>query len=180
MKKIYILLYYIIFKNLPSSFFPLGGVFNNIRVGVLKQIITIGTKCKIQKNVYFGNGSNITIGSFCQINENTKIRNVSIGDYVMIAPGVNIVTGHHNYTDYSQPMMFQEEIQKTTNIGSDVWIGTNAIIMNGVTIGNGCIIGANSVVTKDCETLGVYGGVPAKLIKKRFIDTEKYFLNKTK
>ncbi|GAB3932153.1 hypothetical protein GCM10028827_30120 [Mucilaginibacter myungsuensis] len=56
----------------------------------------------------------------------------------------------------------------TVSIGNDVWIGSNAIIMDGVTIGNGAVIAANSVVTKDVGDYEIVGGVPAKLIKKRF------------
>jgi len=167
MKKIYIFIYYLIGKNLPSGYFPLGMIFNKFRIFLLKHIINIGNHCKVQANVYVGNGGNIKIGNYCNINENVKIRNIIMGDYVMVAPGVHFITGHHEYLDLTKPMMFQKEIQKTTKIGSDVWIGTNAIIMNGVEIEDGCIIGANSVVTKNCEKYGIYGGIPARLIKKR-------------
>jgi virginiamycin A acetyltransferase len=57
-------------------------------------------------------------------------------------------------------------------VGNDVWIGYNATIMAGVTIGDGAIIGTNSVVTKDVEPYEIVGGNPAKLIKKRFYDDE--------
>ncbi|BAQ25089.1 CatB-related O-acetyltransferase [Streptococcus troglodytae] len=59
-----------------------------------------------------------------------------------------------------------------TVIGNDVWIGTDAIIMPGITVGDGAIIGARSVVTKDVEPYTIVGGIPAKTIKKRFSDTE--------
>lgn len=55
-------------------------------------------------------------------------------------------------------------------IGNDVWIGSNAKIMSGVHVGDGSIIAANAVVTKDVEPYTVVGGVPAKMIKKRFPD----------
>jgi virginiamycin A acetyltransferase len=57
-------------------------------------------------------------------------------------------------------------------VGNDVWIGYNATIMGGVTIGDGAIIGTNSVVTKDVEPYSIVGGNPAKVIKKRFSDDE--------
>ena len=55
-----------------------------------------------------------------------------------------------------------------TKIGSDVWIGTRAVVRDGVTIGHGCVIGAGAVVTKDTEPYGIYVGVPAKLTRYRF------------
>ncbi len=54
------------------------------------------------------------------------------------------------------------------NIGNDVWIGKDVSIFGGVTIGNGCIIGAKALVNKDCVPYGIYGGIPAKLIRLRF------------
>ena len=65
------------------------------------------------------------------------------------------------------------------NIGSDVWIGAEAIIMDGVTIGNGAIVAAGAVVTKDVPDYGIVGGVPAKLIKYRFNEAQKKALIST-
>tara|TARA_S200000501_G_scaffold186500_1_gene175346 strand:+ start:172 stop:681 length:510 start_codon:yes stop_codon:yes gene_type:complete len=168
MKKISLLLYYLFFKNLPSSYFPLGKIFNFLRLLCLRVILPVGKKTKVQTNVYIGNGSNIQIGDYCQINENVKLNNVSIGDYVMIAPGVTILGKSHKFEDINTPMVFQgEAFSSKTVIGDDVWIGTNAVIMPGVKINNGVIIGAGAIVTKSCDVFGVYGGVPASLIKKR-------------
>tara|TARA_Y100000768_G_scaffold388196_1_gene382723 strand:+ start:5489 stop:5998 length:510 start_codon:yes stop_codon:yes gene_type:complete len=168
MKKIILLLYYLILNKLPSSYYPLGFIFNSIRVSILSSIIPIGIRTKIQTNVYVGDGSNIEIGSDCQLNENVKLDNVSIGNYVMIAPGVTILGKSHNYTDIKIPMACQgESIKGKTIIEDDVWIGTNSILMPGLRISKGVIIGAGSVVTKDCKEYSVYGGVPAKLISRR-------------
>jgi len=168
MNKIFLLLYYSLFSKLPSSYFPFGNLFNDLRVNLLKRIIPIGLNTKIQKNVYIGNGSNISIGNNCQINENIKLDNVQIGNYVMIAPGVTVLGKMHAYHNISIPMVMQgEKKQIRSIIEEDVWIGTNAIIMPGLIIKKGVIIGAGSVVTKDCDEYGIYGGVPAQLIKER-------------
>lgn len=63
--------------------------------------------------------------------------------------------------------MFVAQDYRPTLIGNDVWIGDNVLICGGCSIGDGVIIGAGSVVTKDLEPYGIYAGVPAKLIKER-------------
>ncbi len=65
-------------------------------------------------------------------------------------------------------------------IGNDVWIGANVLILDGVTIGNGAIIAAGAVVTKDVPPYAVVGGVPAKIIKYRFNKEEIDFLEQLK
>lgn len=167
-KSISLSFYYLIFQNLPSSFFPLGTIFNWLRVNCLKSVLKIGKNNKVQNAVYIGNGSNIQIGNHCQINANVKLDNVKISDYVMIAPGVTILGKMHDFSDIKEPMILQGEKEvKQTQIETDVWIGTNAVIMPGLTIAKGSIIGAGCVLTKDTEQYGVYGGVSGKLIKYR-------------
>lgn len=165
MSSLFKFLYYLFVKNLPNSYFPCGIIFNSIRVFVVKGFIKIGQGCKIQNNVYFG--ANVQIGNYCQINEHVKLRNVSIANNVLIAPGVTIIGYDHISEDISIPIMYQGEVAQEIIIEDDVWIGTNAIILKGVHIKKGCIIGAGAVVTKDCEEYGIFGGVPARLIKKR-------------
>lgn len=122
----------------------------------------------MQPGVYIGKGTDIAIGSHCQINENVKLHRVEIGDFVMIAPGVSILSRSHAFSRTDIPMVQQgEESEKKVIIEDDVWIGTNAVIMPGVRIQKGCIIGAGAVVTKDCEAYGVYLGVPAKKTRSR-------------
>ena len=69
-----------------------------------------------------------------------------------------------------------EESNGRVKIGNDVWIGTRAIITDGVTIGDGAIVAAGAVVTKDVEPYTIVGGVPAKPIRKRFTDEQIAFL----
>ena len=167
-KKIFIILYYSLFQHLPSSFFPLGRFFNKARIFCLKKIIPIGENNKVQHSIYIGGGNNLTIGDNCQINERVKLDNVIISNHVMIAPGVTILGKMHEFSNSKIPMVLQGDKKvRPTFIEDDVWIGTNAIIMPGIEISKGCIIGAGSVLTKSTEEYGVYGGVPAKLIKKR-------------
>jgi acetyltransferase-like isoleucine patch superfamily enzyme len=72
------------------------------------------------------------------------------------------------YGFVNQNWVFEEQITKKCVIGHDVWIGANAIILAGITVGNGSIIGANSLVTADVEPYSIVAGTPAKLIRFRF------------
>lgn len=100
--------------------------------------------------------------------------NVTIGDFTLLANEVQIVGGDHNFRVAGTPSVLagRDEL-KHTKIGRDVWIGTRSTIMTGVTIGDGAIVAAGSVVTKDVEPYAIYGGVPAKKIKDRFSAEER-------
>jgi acetyltransferase-like isoleucine patch superfamily enzyme len=79
-----------------------------------------------------------------------KLRNVKIGDNVLIAPGVTLIGLDHISVRTDIPIMYQGEISKQIIIEDDVWIATNVIVLKGVHIKRGCIIGAGAIVTKDC------------------------------
>ena len=108
-----------------------------------------------------------------------------IGKFCSIACGAKFLFNSANHTmdslsTYPFPLFFEEwelekkDVAKSWDnkgdiiIGNDVWIGYEAVILAGVTIGNGAIIGARAVVTKDVPPYTIVGGVPAKPIKKRF------------
>ena len=100
---------------------------------------------------------------------------VQIGNYCSFARGCKMVTTNHPIThaalsDQVLTNRSHDSIVQLQNIiiGNDVWCGFNVLIMPGVTIGDGAIIGAGSVVTKDVEPYAIMGGVPAKLIRYRF------------
>lgn len=161
-------MYYIILSKLPNSTFPLGSFFNYLRIGFAKKIIRIGNGCKLQNNVYFGDGKNISIGNNCQINDNIRLDNVLIGNHVMIARDCIFLGKMHNFSNLDTPMINQgASISQPTLIEDDVWIGARVIVMPGVKISRGTIVGAGAVLTKDTVENGIYGGVPAKLLKKR-------------
>lgn len=165
MKLFFLVFYYTFIRILPSSFVPFGETINSLRCWVLRRIFPIGNGCKIQRNVTFGRGRLISIGDNCQINDDVKLSNVKIGDYVMIAPGVTILGRMHNFKNLDMPMIVQGEYQaERTIIENDVWIATNVIILPGLKISKGTIVGAGAVLTKDTEPNGIYGGVPARLI----------------
>ena len=105
-----------------------------------------------------------------------------IGTFVSIAQEVSFILDAEHYTNHLSTYPFkvkylgiekQEAFSKgNIVVEDDVWIGYGAIIMSGVTIANGCIIAAGSIVTKDTEPYSIYAGNPAKKVKDRFL-TEK-------
>ena len=98
---------------------------------------------------------------------------VKIGRYTMLAPKVKIIGGDHKYDIVGKPSIFSGRGSlEPTLIGRDVWIGYGSIILTGVKIGDGAIIAANSIVTKDIHPYKIYGGNPAKFIKDRFTEEE--------
>lgn len=119
--------------------------------------------CACNKDSKITIGKNSTIGYYTFIYSS---ENIEIGDDCMIAPFVYIVDSDHGI-DINSKMNTQDNETSSIKIGDDVWIGSNSVILPGVEIGNGSIIAAGSVVNKDVEEFSIYGGVPAKFLKKR-------------
>lgn len=126
-------------------------------------------------------GDQVSRGLFNPIEDmGWHVDKLSIGNYVCIASGVIILMGgnHNHPTDSISVYPFAETIADTyepkgdTVIKSDAWIGMNAMIMPGITIGEGAIVASGSVVTKDVPPYTVVGGNPAKVIKSRFTEEE--------
>jgi virginiamycin A acetyltransferase len=116
-------------------------------------------------------GDKLIIGKFCQIAHGVKfIMNGAIHKFDGITSYPFGVFDGANHID-SEPSPKGDTI-----IGNDVWIGYEATIMPGVKIGDGAIIGAKALVNKDVEPYSIVGGVPAKLIRKRFADETIQFL----
>lgn len=133
-------------------------------------------KITLQKNVKLNYGVilqpgywEIVIGENSLINQYSCLYgNIIIGQNVMIAPHVMLAGGFHKSDRIDVPMLFQGDGTKgKIKIGDDVWIGANAVVLDGVEIGNGCIIGAGSVVTKNVKDYDVVAGNPAKIIYNR-------------
>ncbi len=136
---------------------------------------------EIGKNVYIGNDcqfttKNITIGHHVYIGKSCCFQSshgeIKIGNYVMFGPGVHIHGGNHIYSKSGEYMYEITDKKKGDDgfviINDDVWVGANAMILKGVTIGQGSIIAAGSIVTQDVGEYAIVGGNPAKVIKKRF------------
>jgi len=120
-------------------------------------------------NVLFSKGSNISIGEHSLINRYVMLddrADINVGSFVMVSAGVTIETHTHPFDDFSLPIAFAGRSGRPVAIGDNTVLGYNAVVMAGVGIGYRCIVGANSVVTKDVPDYTVVGGVPAKPIKQ--------------
>ena len=124
-------------------------------------------------------GDKLIIGKFCQFGSSVKFimgpanhRISSISTYPF-----NVFGG--TWSENTPPHLSQLPFKGDTVVGNDVWIGRESVIMPGVKIGDGAIIAAHSVVTKDIEPYSIVGGNPAKLIRKRFDDELISLLLKT-
>lgn len=149
----------------------------------------LGEKVHILRDCYIKNS---TIGNYTYISKKSLIQNVSIGNYCSVSQevicglgnhplnlfstsplfyhthntfGINVIGSNDNYKDY-----------KLIQIGNDVWIGARAIILDGVTIGDGACIAAGAVVTKDVPSYAVVAGIPAKIIKYRITEEKREML----
>lgn len=128
---------------------------------------------KVGKNVNIEKGAHFTpdlvIGDNSGVGINAEMNGpVTIGKDVMMGPEVIVYTSSHAHSRIDIPMMEQGfEEPKPVTIGNDVWIGRRAMIMPGVTIGDGCIIAAGAVVTRSTPPYTMVAGVPAKVVKNR-------------
>lgn len=108
----------------------------------------------------------VIIGDHSRIGlHNTIIGPVTIGSHVNLAQGITVTALNHNFENMDLRIDEQGVSTKPVVIGDDVWIGANAVILPGITIGEHCVIAAGAVVTKDVPAHSLAAGVPAKVIK---------------
>lgn len=113
---------------------------------------------------------NCKVGKYVFIGPKGTYNNVEIGNYTCIAPSCQIGGLEHTYWEASiSPKLCNNYApRKATRIGHDVWIAANCVIRQGVTIGDGAVVGAGSFVNKDVPPYAIVFGSPAKLYKYRF------------
>ena len=134
--------------------------------------VVVGSKCSFSgiENIHAGNHVLISSGSKIL----TTRAKVIIGDYTMLGQDLTIITGDHRIDILGKYMMEITDAEKLPEndsdvvIEGDVWAGTNVTILKGVRVGRGSVIASGAVVTKDVPPYSIVGGVPAKVLKKRF------------
>lgn len=175
LKKIYHLFNFIYYTiKFSKSKFHFISIFKKSNFGTN---VIVSSNCEIV---------NTTLDNFTYVSKNTIILNSCIGKFCSIASGVKINLPNHPINFISTHPIFYSKVYKKFNnitnskfsesnrveIGSDVWIGENSIILTGVKIGNGAVIAAGAIVNNDVPDYAIVGGIPAKLIKYRFTTEE--------
>jgi len=167
----------------------------------------IGSKVVVAKNSKVNNSTlkyysrlkeyteihNSVLGEYSYISQYSIVNKSKIGKFCSIANGCYIGLWEHNtYVSTHSFYLYEhsgnfikgyknyDKDNVETKIGSDVWIGANAVIMKGIKIGNGAIIGASAVVTKDIPPYAVVVGNPARVIKYRYNKKDIEWLEKLK
>ena len=137
--------------------------------------VSIGKNCNLEHNIYFHYdgmwksgpsiiiGDNAFIGFGCEFNVTKK---VTIGNDCLIASGCKFIDHNHGVA-LSELMRLQSCPSDEIFIGNNVWLGVNAVILKGVTIGDGAIIAAGAVLNKSVGANEIWGGIPAKKIGER-------------
>lgn len=124
----------------------------------------------VEPNVKFVHMNRIRLGKNIAINSGTYINGfgeIDIEDFVLIGSNVTISSGMHPFEGRTPHVIERGCTPKKITIKEGAWLGAGVVIMPGITIGKGCVIGANSVVTKDTPEYSVVAGIPAKKIKDR-------------
>ena len=134
---------------------------------------SLGTKSVIESYCCINNAvGDVVIGNHTRIGiHNTIIGPVTIGNHVNLAQGITVTALNHNFIDTTLRIDEQGISTNPVVIGDDVWIGANAVILPGVTIGRHVVVAAGAVVTKDVPDNCVVGGVPAKVLKDLHLQT---------
>lgn len=152
-------------------FLPRHKIFN-----YPKKLFLLSLGSKVGKQVTFYPGIKLSPGSKLKLGDHVDLAwnviitsggGVSIGDRTLVGYGTRILSTNHVIPSQKGRIFDSGHEKKPVTIHNDVWIGANCTIVAGVTIGEGAVIAAGSVVTKDVLPFSIVGGVPAKIIKER-------------
>ena len=164
--------YYLFARHLPVSYQyqPLGKFSKSCRALACKRLFrSCGKRVNVEHGANFYTGWEIEIGDDSSLGVNCLIPyDLKVGKDVMMGPHVVIIGENHQFSSRDIPMRLQGFVKHPpVCIGDDVWIGARAIILPGITIGQGAIIGAGAIVTKDVPPYAICGGNPAQVIRFR-------------
>jgi acetyltransferase-like isoleucine patch superfamily enzyme len=144
-----------------------GNVLEALREGRLE----VGRDTLLEPGVWITapGQARVRIGSGSFLNRGVMVAAlelVEIGDHCMFANGCFVTDADHRFDDLTQPITWQGFTTRgPTRIGDNVWCGANVVVTSGVTIGERCVVGANSVVTRDLPPRSVAAGAPARVLR---------------
>ena len=146
-------------------------LFFSHNVWSMMQLGEMGMGTVIRPSASLTNPENIFLGENVHINRNAylwagKHSKIQIGDNLVCGPGIFITSDNHGIRK-NKLIREQDGVEKDVIIGNDVWLGAYVILLPGVTVGDGAVIAAGSVVTKDVAPFTIVAGVPAKAIGQR-------------
>lgn len=129
----------------------------------------LGNKTEIRHYAVIECGASVSIGDRSVVGAHNWLQGsgrITIGDDVIIGPGVRIISTTHDISDPGQPFSSQPLIAQPVTIASNVWIGADVVILGGVNIGKNVVIGAGSLVNRDLPAGAIYVGSPARKLKE--------------
>jgi acetyltransferase-like isoleucine patch superfamily enzyme len=147
-------------------------VHGNVLSAFLEGRLDVGSNTLLEPNVWLTapGAARIRIGSGTFLNQGVMVAShelVEIGDHCMLANGCFVSDASHRFDDPNRPVTWQGFTSKgPTRVGDNVWCGANVVITSGVTVGDRCVIGANSVVTEDMPAYSVVAGAPARILRQ--------------
>jgi acetyltransferase-like isoleucine patch superfamily enzyme len=160
------------FELMRRQAFARWPVHGNVLEALLEGRLEIGPHALLEPEVWItapsparvriGGGTFLNLGVMV-----ASLASVEIGENCMLANGCLVTDADHRYDDFSRPVTWQGFTTKgPTRIGDNVWCGAHVVVTSGVTIGERCVIGANSVVTEDIPPFSVAAGAPARVLRK--------------
>jgi maltose O-acetyltransferase len=165
-----LILYYGLFRYLPASSSRYTRWTRFLRRIVCTPLFRFaGANINVERGAAFGTGRKVSVGNNSGIGINCQIfGEISIGNWVMMGPDVMFITTSHRFDQTDKPMYAQGiSGEKKIVINDDVWIGARCIFLPGVSVGQGSVIGAGSVVTKNIPEFSIAAGNPARVLKSR-------------
>lgn len=150
---------YVVINALSKEGVQLG---DNVSIGMRSMIKTSGSLTVVGKGFFMGHDS--AMGNDCFVG---AAGGVSIGNYVAIGQNVRFHSENHEFHERNRRICEQGVTNKGITVGNDVWIGAGAVILDGTHIGNGCVIGANTLVNKDIPDYSIAVGNPVKIVGHR-------------
>lgn len=139
---------------------------------VPRRSMTLGRDVRISPTASFTNGERIVVGDETRIGEYSSLwagnrsGRITVGARTTFGPGVYVTASNYGL-EPGVPPMLQDTVEQDVRIGEGCWLGTRVVVLPGVTIGDGCVVAAGAVVTKDLPPNTIAAGVPATVVRER-------------